>query len=110
MCQTEKTLTSKHCIICNKCVDGFDHHCYWVNNCIGKSNLYLFIVFILLTASNILLNIVLSVVILLTPGEPYKNSQYPPSLPWEVFYRDSAKTLISSFVLIFGLIFLFPVL
>ena len=29
---------SKHCRKCDKCVQEFDHHCIWLNNCIGKAN------------------------------------------------------------------------
>lgn len=29
---------SRHCRICEKCVDVFDHHCKWLNNCVGAGN------------------------------------------------------------------------
>ena len=39
---------TKHCSVCNKCVDVFDHHCKWLNQCIGKRNYWWFIASVVL--------------------------------------------------------------
>ncbi|KAF0930276.1 hypothetical protein E2562_031885 [Oryza meyeriana var. granulata] len=53
LCEVEVLQHSKHCRVCDKCVDGFDHHCRWLNNCIGKRNYKRF--FILMASAVLLL-------------------------------------------------------
>ena len=45
-CYIERNKNVKHCIICNKCYSDFDHHCYWINQCVAKRNFKLFLFFL----------------------------------------------------------------
>ena len=45
-CEVLRTPRSRHCAICNKCVERFDHHCPWINNCVGIHNHNSFLVFL----------------------------------------------------------------
>ena len=56
-CLVRKTYRSLHCLICQKCVDDFDHHCFWVGNCIGKNNYTLFFIFLVYILINTLFNV-----------------------------------------------------
>lgn len=46
-CETVYTRDSRHCYICNKCINKFDHHCQWINNCVGSNNHMVFYLYIL---------------------------------------------------------------
>jgi palmitoyltransferase len=45
-CLLQKPLRSKHCSSCGHCVHRFDHHCPFVNTCIGRDNIGYFMGFV----------------------------------------------------------------
>jgi len=46
-CKKSKPPRSHHCHICKSCVLRMDHHCPWVNNCVGFYNHKYFVLFLL---------------------------------------------------------------
>eukprot|EP00095_Tigriopus_kingsejongensis_P006239 maker-scaffold301_size216225-snap-gene-1.27 protein:Tk06239 transcript:maker-scaffold301_size216225-snap-gene-1.27-mRNA-1 annotation:"palmitoyltransferase zdhhc6" len=45
-CQAFKAPRSHHCRKCGKCVKKMDHHCPWINNCVGHDNHGFFVGFL----------------------------------------------------------------
>ena len=78
VCKTLKAKKTNHCIICNKCIENWDHHCFWLNICINKETYNLFISFVItlfiLVVFNIIIFISISVKIkVFTPTINYIN-------------------------------------
>lgn len=47
-CHIMKPSKASHCGVCDNCVQEFDHHCSFVNNCIGRRNIkYFFLMLVL---------------------------------------------------------------
>ncbi len=45
-CGTFKPQRAHHCSICRRCIVKMDHHCPWINNCVGIGNQKFFIQFV----------------------------------------------------------------
>mmetsp|Transcript_14833 Transcript_14833/g.27447 ORF Transcript_14833/g.27447 Transcript_14833/m.27447 type:complete len:515 (-) Transcript_14833:22-1566(-) len=55
-CVLVKPPRSRHCQCCNRCVAKFDHHCPWINNCVGGGNLGWFYLYVTSTWLSIVIS------------------------------------------------------
>jgi len=85
-CEVVRTDRSRHCSICNKCVERFDHHCPWINNCVGLNNHGVFMCFL----TSMLALLVTTFVSLILNYHCYRNILLP---------RDSSKFLYTTLFL-----------
>ncbi|XP_056648716.1 palmitoyltransferase ZDHHC3 isoform X2 [Diorhabda sublineata] len=46
-CETYRPPRAHHCRICQRCIRRMDHHCPWINNCVGERNQKYFIQFLI---------------------------------------------------------------
>merc|ERR1711907_919199 len=62
-CRSRVNKLSRHCLICDKCVVDYDHHCKWLNNCVGAENYRWFICLIVSTMCLVILQLVASPIV-----------------------------------------------
>ncbi|KAL6138749.1 hypothetical protein ACLB2K_064028 [Fragaria x ananassa] len=58
-CSHYKPARAHHCRVCKRCILRMDHHCIWINNCVGHTNYKVFFVFVVYAVIACLYSLVL---------------------------------------------------
>ena len=116
-CRIKITKKTKHCHVCRKCIKGFDHHCNWIDNCVGENNKKRFILFVIITFVNLIFNITVGIVDLTDNNVNYNttgdNNGVMHSLEnfmeFKWIFKYAINDLISILILIVSAFFCIPV-
>ena len=107
-CRVKKTNKVKHCHTCKKCIIGFDHHCNWIDNCVGEKNSVLFMIFVFVTIINLGFSYYVSLKCFLI-DDGNSNDIYYSVFMFSWFYYFTIKDMISIFIMTICIIFIIPV-
>ena len=112
-CLVKNNFRSKHCLICQNCIDEFDHHCFWVGNCIGKNNYKLFFIFLIYILLNTLYNIGVNIYYLATEIGTENIQEDNKTFPGFYFgncflYNNIFRIIVSISIFIICILFFIP--
>ena len=96
-CKIIKKFKTKHCIVCDSCVEDFDHHCYWINKCINSKILPEFLIFLIFTFLCLIINLVLF------------SFEFKTLLTNTKISKDCSYYIILSFLILYLFIFSFEI-
>ncbi|XP_076007170.1 palmitoyltransferase ZDHHC12-A [Genypterus blacodes] len=74
-CLLQQPMRAKHCHTCKQCVRRYDHHCPWIENCVGERNHRWFIVYLLVQLLALLWALLIAL------------SGILPSVTWSLWFR-----------------------
>ena len=115
-CLVKKNYKTTHCLICQKCVDEFDHHCFWVGNCIGKNNYDLFFNFLIIVIFNTCFNFGITsyyIVYEMTASGAEKGNSAFPSFYFGVdsfIYNRVVRIVVSICISVICVLFFIPLI
>ena len=100
-CMVDQGKFSKHCFLCNKCIENFDHHCHWINNCVGHLNKPYFICFIISLLITLTVDSFICIYIFVVQSNGNRNK----------YLMDNAyfRNIYCGVILFLTLFFIFPV-
>eukprot|EP00752_Nemacystus_decipiens_P011013 g9786.t1 len=68
-CDAFKPPRAHHCSLCQRCIVKMDHHCPWVNNCVGVANQKLFLLFCAYTCALCVFALTIELVVVVIVGD-----------------------------------------
>ncbi|XP_052173991.1 probable protein S-acyltransferase 16 [Diospyros lotus] len=68
-CSHYKPPRAHHCRVCQRCVLRMDHHCIWMNNCVGHANYKVFFIFVMYAVIACIYSLILLVGSLMSDSE-----------------------------------------
>ena len=101
---------SRHCNICHVCISRYDHHCAWINNCVGGKNYTIYLIFILVSFIYLSMNIVSGIYIFVNPDmmtPPDSNGLAFKIFP-NYFYKKNAAFAIICVIFTASLLIYYP--
>lgn len=75
ICFPNSSKTSRFCGVCKKNVLGMDHHCIWLNTCIGNKNYIYFLHFLFFLLAQMIIQLITAVLINISYYKNYKDDQ-----------------------------------
>ena len=109
-CEIRRPPRSIHCVECNRCTDVYDHHCPWLNNCIGKNNQSCFMMFLTLLFWTMIQS--LGSAIYVCAKKSHESSVHVDWIPDDIeplFKNEYVFWILNSVVFIMALIYIYPV-
>ena len=113
-CGTYRPPRSSHCRVCDNCVENIDHHCTYLNTCIGRRNYVQFMVFLftsILSALYVIAFTALRLVLLTKPTTyHYPRAKGSVTAPGYNFRQALANSPVSAVLFLLCIAALGPLL
>lgn len=98
-CHTYRPPRCSHCRSCDNCVENIDHHCTFLNNCVGRRNYtsFLWLLFVILTDLMLMLALCVAHLVMLTwrKGHAYPRAHHvSPGLSFGGALRNSPSSAV----------------